>query len=61
MMEFFSEDELKFLRFLLIEQTGYNLRHRIAHSFMISQQYAIDYMNYLIIAMLRICKYDFQI
>jgi hypothetical protein len=60
MMEFFSEDELKFMRFLLIEQTGYNLRHRVAHSFMISQQYAIDYMNYLIIAMLRICQYDFR-
>jgi hypothetical protein len=60
MMEFFSEDELKFMRFLLIEQTGYNLRHRIAHSFMTSQQYAIDYMNYLIIAMLRICKYDLR-
>lgn len=59
MKDFFSEDELIFLRFLLIEQTGYNLRHRIAHSFMISQEYAIDYMNYLIIAMLRICQYDF--
>jgi len=61
MMEFFSEDELKFLRFLLIEQTGYNLRHRIAHSFLYSQQYAIDYMNYLIIAMLRVCQYNFKV
>jgi hypothetical protein len=59
MKEFFSEDELKFMRFLLIEQMGYNLRHRVAHSFMISQEYGVDYMNYLIITLLRICQYNF--
>jgi hypothetical protein len=61
MQEFFSEDELKFLKFILVEQMGYNLRHRIAHSLMISREYNIDLMNYLIIAILRICKYDFTV
>jgi hypothetical protein len=61
MQELFTEDELRFLKFLLVEQMGYNLRHRIAHSLMISQEYGIDLMNYLIIAMLRICQYNFNI
>jgi hypothetical protein len=61
MHELFTEDELFFLKFLLVEQMGYNLRHRIAHSLMISQEYGIDLMNYLIIAMLRICQYNFTL
>ena len=56
----FSEDELFFLKFLLVEQTGYNLRHRVAHSLMIYQNYSVDYMNYLFIGMLRLCKYDIE-
>jgi hypothetical protein len=59
MTQFFSDDEIKFMRFLLIEQMGYNLRHRVAHSFMVSQEYGINYMNYLIITVLRICQFDF--
>ncbi|WAC05110.1 MAG: DUF4209 domain-containing protein [Methanoregula sp.] len=54
----FSDDELEFLKFLLVEQSGFNLRHRVAHSLMNFQDYNFDYMNYLFIGMLRICKYD---
>lgn len=61
MRELFTEDELFFMKFLLVEQMGYNLRHRIAHSLMITQEYGIDLMNYLIIAMLRICQYNFTL
>jgi hypothetical protein len=60
--ELFSEDEIMFFKFILIKQNpGFNLRHRIAHSLMIYPEYRIDYMNYLIIAMLLICKYDITI
>ena len=54
----FSEDEWFFLRFLLIEQSGFNLRHRVAHSLMTYHSYNFEYMSYLLIGMLRICKYD---
>jgi hypothetical protein len=54
----FSEDELMFLNFLLVEQAGFNLRHRVAHSLMNFYDYNFDSMNYLFIGMLRICKYD---
>ncbi len=54
----FSEDELMFLKFLLVEQAGFNLRHRVAHSLMNFYDYNFDSMNYLFIGMLRICKYD---
>ena len=57
--ELFSDDEMRFFKFVLIEQSGYNLRHRIAHSLMISPEYSIDHMNYLIVIMLRICKDNF--
>jgi hypothetical protein len=54
----FSEDELMFLKFLLVEQAGFLLRHRGAHSLMNFYDYNFDSMNYLFIGMLRICKYD---
>jgi len=57
--ELFDEDDLLFSRFLLVEQAGYNLRHRVAHSLMIAQEYGINYMHLLILALLRIGKYDF--
>jgi len=55
----FDEDDLLFLRFLLVEKAGYNLRHRIAHSLMLFQEYTIKYMYLLILAVLRLGKYDF--
>jgi len=36
-----------------------NLRHRIAHSLMSFQEYVIQYMYLLILAVLRLGKYDF--
>jgi hypothetical protein len=54
----FSEDELTFLKFLLVEQAGFHLRHRVAHALMNFYDYNFDSMNYLFVGMLRICKYD---
>lgn len=56
--ELFDEDDLLLFRFLLVEKAGYNLRHRIAHSLMLFQEYIVDYMHLLILAVLRLGKYD---
>lgn len=55
----FDEDDLLFFRFLLVEKAGFNLRNRIAHSLMLFQEYGINYMHLLIMALLRLGKYDF--
>ena len=57
--ELFDEDDLLFFKFLLVEKAGYNLRHKIAHSLMLSQEYSVNYMHLLILALLRLGKYDF--
>jgi len=48
-----------FLKFLLVEKAGYNLRHKVAHSLMLFQEYNINYMHLLILAILKLGKYDF--
>ncbi len=55
----FNQDDLFFFRFLLTEQSGFCLRHRIAHCFMLSKDYNLDYMHLVILALLRLGKYDF--
>ena len=55
----FDEDDLLFFKFLLVEKAGCNLRHKIAHSLMLFQEYSIEYMHLLILALLRLGKYDF--
>ncbi len=57
--ELFDEDDLLFFKFLLVEQAGLNLRHRVAHSLLYFQEYGVDLMHLLILALLRIGKYDF--
>jgi len=58
--DIFDEDELFFFRFLLVEKAGYNLRHMVAHSLMIPEEYSIYYMNLLLLAMLRLAKYTLE-
>lgn len=55
----FDGDELLFFKFLLVEKSGYNLRHKIAHSFMLFEEYTIDLIHLLMLALLRLGKYDF--
>lgn len=55
----FSKDDLLFFKYLLVEKMGYNLRHKVAHSLMLYQEYSISYMHLLILALLRFGKYDF--
>lgn len=55
----FDEDDILFFKFLLVEKAGYNLRHKVAHALLYSQEYSISYMNLLIMALLKLGKYDF--
>ena len=55
----FNRDDMLFFTFLLTEQWGLYLRHRIAHCFMLSEDYNLDYMHLVILALLRLGKYDF--
>lgn len=57
--QLFDEDDLLFFRFLLVEKAGYNLRHRVAHALMHFQEYGVVYIHLLIIALLKLGKYDF--
>jgi hypothetical protein len=57
--QLFDEDDLLFFKFLLVEKAGFNLRHKIAHALMFFPEYNISYMHLLILALLRIGKYDF--
>jgi len=57
--ELFDEDDLLFFKFLLVEKAGYNLRHKVAHSLMLFQEYSVNYMHLLMLALLRLGKYDF--
>lgn len=55
----FDEDDLLLFKFLLVEKAGLNLRHKVAHSLMLFQNYSILYMHLLILTLLRLGKYDF--
>lgn len=55
----FDEDDLLFFRALLVEKASYNLRHKIAHSLMLYQEYDISLMHLLILSLLRLGRYDF--
>ena len=59
--ELFDEDDLLFFRFLLVEKAGYNLRHRIAHSLLLFQEYHVNFMHLLILTLLKLGKYHFMI
>jgi hypothetical protein len=53
-----SKEDLFFFKFLLTEKAGYNLRHEIAHSLMVYQQYSITFINLLFVVILRLGKYN---
>lgn len=55
-----GEDDLFFIKFVLVEKAGYNLRHRTAHSLLFFEEYGLYYMNLLFMILLRISKFDFQ-
>ena len=55
----FDEDDLLFLRYLLIEKAGLNLRNKVAHSLMAIHDYNAGSMHLVMLALLRLAKYNF--
>lgn len=55
--EILGKDDLLFLKILLIEQGGYNLRNEIAHSLLSTKNYGINNMHLLLLALFRLSKY----
>lgn len=53
-----GKDDLLFLKFLLIEQGGYNLRNEIAHSLISMGNYNINNIHLLLLAFFRLAKYQ---
>jgi hypothetical protein len=60
MKELFGEDDLLFFRFVLVEKAGYNLRHRIAHSLILPQEYGVNYTHLLILSLLKVGKFSLR-
>jgi len=56
--QLFDKTDLLFFRYLLIEQAGYCIRHKVAHSQMKTTDYRLKIVHYLMLALLRICRYD---
>ena len=53
-----GQDDLLFFRFLLSEDSGYDLRNAIAHCQLLAGDYCIHYMHLLFLALLRLSRYD---
>lgn len=58
--EILGKDDLFFLKILLIEQGGYNLRNEIAHSLLSSNNYEIEKIHLLLLALFRLAKYTLK-
>ncbi len=50
-------DDWWFLRFLLIEQVGYNLRNEVAHALLWPMAYGFEMTSWVFLALLRLAKY----
>jgi hypothetical protein len=52
-----GKDDILFLKFLLVEQSGMNLRHKIAHSLMLPEDYSAPAANLLLLAVMRLSRW----
>jgi len=59
--ELFDPDDLLLFKFVLIEKSGYNLRHKIAHSLMLSTEYSIYYAHLLLLILLKLGSFNLTI
>lgn len=55
-----SEDDLFFLKYLLIDKSGLNLRNKVAHSLMKKEDYCLGNANLLILALFKICAFKLK-
>ena len=51
-------DDLLFLRYLLVEKAGLNLRHRVAHALLGAAEYSAPLAHLLFLAVLRLGRYS---
>lgn len=58
MKQYFDEDDMLLFKYLFISKNGLNLRNNIAHSFLHFNDYRIEHMILLIMALLRLGKYS---
>lgn len=55
--EILGKNDLLFLKILLVEQSGYNLRNEVAHSLLSSNNYDFGKIHLLLLALFRLAKY----
>lgn len=55
-----TEDDLFFIKFILTEKAGYNLRNRIAHGLMDNVEYGLEHPILAIIIILKLSNYQFR-
>lgn len=53
----FTPDDLLFFKFLFVEQSGFTLRHRVAHGLMLLEDYNFGILQLLFVALMRLAKY----
>ena len=58
MSELFSEDDIQFLKYLLIESSGMNLRHQVAHCLLNYELYHPFIAHLLLLALLRLANFN---
>ncbi len=58
--ELIDENTLFFLKFLLTEKTGFNLRNKVAHCLMEKTDYNFQIANLLLLALIKLSKFQFQ-
>lgn len=57
-VDLLDEDDLLYLRFLFVEQAGYNLRNLVAHGLTTPKHYTLDYALLTLLAVFRIARYE---
>jgi len=53
-----GDDDLFFIRFVLIEKAGLNLRNRIAHSHLIPREYSVHLLHFLMLIVFRLSRFQ---
>ena len=58
----FNADDLFFLffRFLFVEQSGFTIRHRVAHGLMLIEDYNFGILQLVFVATMRLTKYPIR-
>ena len=54
-----SDNDHFFIKFILTEKAGYNLRNRIAHGLMDNVDYGLEYPIFSLIVILKLSNYQF--